>query len=175
MTRKELEDAIRAACDIAEDNELYVFGSQAILGQYPNANEKLRKSIEVDVSPKNNPEAVTKIAGALGENSMYHNTKGFYVDGVSIETAILPEGWQERTIKVEEYAEGKIGLCVEAHDLAASKLLAFREKDTEFVRTLILEGLIDICELLDRIKSIKNHKEKKEIALRWVEGIANNF
>jgi hypothetical protein len=37
MTRLELEHAIRASCDVAGDDEVYVFGSQAILGQYPDA------------------------------------------------------------------------------------------------------------------------------------------
>lgn len=37
MTREELEHAIRAACDVSGDDEVYVFGSQAILGQYPDA------------------------------------------------------------------------------------------------------------------------------------------
>jgi hypothetical protein len=37
MTREQLEHAIRAACDVTGDNEVYVFGSQAILGQYPEA------------------------------------------------------------------------------------------------------------------------------------------
>ena len=32
MTRAELEHAIRAACDVSGDDEVYVFGSQAILG-----------------------------------------------------------------------------------------------------------------------------------------------
>jgi hypothetical protein len=36
MTRAELEHAIRAACDITHDTEVYVFGSQAILGQFPD-------------------------------------------------------------------------------------------------------------------------------------------
>jgi hypothetical protein len=37
MTREELVHAIRAACDVAQDPEVWVFGSQAILGQYPDA------------------------------------------------------------------------------------------------------------------------------------------
>ena len=49
MTRGELEHAIRAACDVAGDDEVFVFGSQAILGQYPNAHEALRQSAEADV------------------------------------------------------------------------------------------------------------------------------
>ena len=34
MTRDQLEHAIRAACDVAHDTELIVFGSQAILGTF---------------------------------------------------------------------------------------------------------------------------------------------
>jgi hypothetical protein len=67
MNREQLEHAIRAACTVSEDQELIIFGSQAILGQFPYAAAELRKSIEVDVSPKNRPEAVDKIDGALGE------------------------------------------------------------------------------------------------------------
>jgi len=42
MTREQLEHAIRAACDVAEDAELLIFGSQAILGQFPDAPSTLR-------------------------------------------------------------------------------------------------------------------------------------
>ena len=40
MTRDQLEHAIRAACDVAEDTELIVFGSQAILGTFPDPPEE---------------------------------------------------------------------------------------------------------------------------------------
>ena len=60
----------------------------------------------------------------------------------------------------------KIGWCVEAHDLAAGKLIAFREKDTVFVRRLILEEMIDVDELLNRIRLIETRKELKERAQR---------
>jgi len=32
MTRDQLEHAIRASCEVTGDTELYIFGSQAILG-----------------------------------------------------------------------------------------------------------------------------------------------
>ena len=173
MDREQLEHAVRAACQISGDNELYIFGSQAILGQFPNANEQLRKSIEVDLSPKNKPEAVDKIDGALGENSPFHKTHGFYVHGVSLETATLPKGWKERTNKVQDYMdENKIGWCVEAHDLAASKLIAFRDKDREFVRRLLVEAMIEPEVLINRIKAIEEHDELKERALGWAKKMA---
>ena len=56
MTRDQLEHAIRAACDVSKDTELWIFGSQAILAEFPDAPKSLRASIEVDVQPKNRPE-----------------------------------------------------------------------------------------------------------------------
>ena len=52
MTRDRLEHTIRAACDVSKGTELWVFGSQAILAEFPNAPKSLRASIEVDVQPK---------------------------------------------------------------------------------------------------------------------------
>lgn len=68
MTRGELEHAIRAACDVAADAELWVFGSQAVLGEFPDPPEFLRQSIEVDVAPRNRPERADAIdAGRLAD------------------------------------------------------------------------------------------------------------
>ena len=42
MNREQLEHVIRAACTVSEDQELIIFGSQAILGQFPEAPAELR-------------------------------------------------------------------------------------------------------------------------------------
>lgn len=176
MNREQLEHAIRAACDVSGDHELIIFGSQAILGQYPQAHEDLRRSIEVDLTPKNKPEAVDKIDGALGENSMFHQNHGFYVHGVSIEAVKLPEGWEDRTVQVQETLNEKnIGWCIEAHDLAASKLIAFREKDTEFVRRLLIEEMISAGTLLDRLNKTEADSELLDRAKNWVKRIAKEL
>ena len=96
MTRDQLEHAIRAACDVSKDTELWIFGSQAILGKFPNAPESLRASIEVDVQPKNRPETVDEVDGTLGELSMFHQTHGFYVHGISV---YLPHRKRMRYLK----------------------------------------------------------------------------
>ncbi|MHC4081643.1 MAG: DUF6036 family nucleotidyltransferase [Planctomycetota bacterium] len=170
MTRGELEHAIRAACDVAGDSEIYVFGSQAILGEHPSAPEELRQSVEVDVAPKNSPERVDEIDGALGELSQFHQTHGFYVHGVSLETAVLPPGWKGRVIRVQNQNTNQYsGWCVEAHDLAASKLVAFREKDREFVRVLLTEHLIDTGTLIARIRALPRPADERERLIVWVE------
>ena len=55
MTRQQLEHIIRASADIADDDEIVIIGSQAILGQFPDAPASLRVSVEADVFPKNHP------------------------------------------------------------------------------------------------------------------------
>ena len=176
MTREELEHAIRAACAVVGDLEVWVFGSQSILGQYPDVPETLRRSIEVDMDPKNRPELVDQLDGALGEGSRFHETYGFYVHGVSIEAAILPRGWKERTKKVRTPSTGKAtGYCLEAHDLAASKLAAFRERDREFVRLLIKERLVDPNRVV-RLVNLLGLPEERRTALReWVDGTAREL
>ena len=169
MTRDELEHAIRAACVIARDSELWIFGSQAILGQYPTAPEAVRASVECDVAPRNRPEAVDEIDLALGELSQFHQTHGFYVHGLSLEAATFPAGWQNRTHKIQNAnTQQNAGFCVEAHDLAASKLVAFRDKDREFVRTLLSEGLVDKSTLLKRIDALPCEADERERLRRWV-------
>lgn len=152
MTRAELEHAIRAACDVAEDDEVYVFGSQAILGQYPDAPETLRQSAAVDIAPVKAVNMVDVIDVHLGELSPFHDAYGFYVHGMAIEAAVLPTGWEQRAIAVRnDNTHNYTGWCVEAHDLAVSKLVAFREKDRAFVRTLLVENLIKPRKLSQRL------------------------
>ena len=101
MTRRELEHAIRAACDVSNEDEVIVFGSQAILGQYPDAPAALRQSMEADIAPgSGDPAAADLIDGSLGAGSAFHQTHGFYVHGLTIDAATFPKGWERRTVVV---------------------------------------------------------------------------
>jgi hypothetical protein len=171
MTREQLEHAIRAACEVSEDTEIWIFGSQSIIAEFPDAPEDLRTSIEVDVQPKNRPDKVDVIDGALGELSLFHQTHGFYVHGLPVEEAVaLPQGWQDRTKPIydEISTRGNTGWCIEAHDLAASKLVAFREKDRDFVRVLLIEKMIVVETLIERIHMLQIDEQLRERILKWV-------
>ena len=91
--------------------------------------------------------------------------------GISIEAATLPDGWSERTVAVTHAVgtRGHTGLCLEAHDLAASKLVAYREKDRAFVTTLLGEELIDGAILLERLQSLPIEDDERNRLARWVE------
>ena len=178
MTRAQLEHAIRAACEVSEDSEIWVFGSQAILGEFPDAPQDLRASIEVDVQPKNRPENVGAIDGALGELSLFHQTHGFYIHGLPIEeTAVLPQDWEHRAkpIADEILTRGNTGWCLEVHDLAASKLAAYREKDRSFVRVLLIEEMIEAQILLTRIRLLGLEKPLRERLVQWVRNTVEDL
>lgn len=109
-------------------------------------------SMETDVYPKNSPELADKIDGAIGEGSHFHATYGYYAQGVGPETAILPKGWRDRLLSVKnENTNGITGLCLEVHDLAISKLVANRPKDTAFVSTPMYHEMISHGTMLQRL------------------------
>lgn len=153
MKRSELEHIIRASGEISGDNEIIIIGSQAILGQFPNAPVRLLVSMEADIYPKNDPSKADKVDGAIGEGSSFHELHGYYAQGVGQETAVLPNGWEDRLVAVSnENTNGITGYCLEVHDLAISKMVATRTKDLEFAQELIRHGMIDEKTTLRRLK-----------------------
>lgn len=156
MTRSDLEHLIRAAGKISGDSELIVIGSQAILGQFPDATGALTRSMGADVYPKSHPEWADKVDRAIGEGSQFHLTFGYYAQGVGPETAKLPRNWQRRLVRIENSNTGGIaGLCLEVHDLAISRYVAGREKDREFTQALARDGMTIKKILLERLAVTK--------------------
>ncbi len=152
MKRSELEHLIRAAGRIAGGREIVVIGSQAVLGQFPDAPIALLASMEADLYPKSDPALADKVDGAIGEGSRFHEQYGYYAQGVAPDTATLPRGWQRRLVRIENSnTGGYAGLCLEVHDLALSKYVAGREKDREFTRELARHEMTDKKILLKRL------------------------
>lgn len=155
MKRSQLEHIIRASATIAEDDEIIVIGSQAILAQFPDAPAELLVSNEADVYPKNRPERSDLIDGSIGELSPFHQTFGYYAQGVEQGATPLPLGWAERLVPIRNPAtRGATGWCLEVHDLVLSKYAAGREKDHRFNRAAAVHGLVDRAVLLERLSSL---------------------
>ena len=80
----------------------------------------------------------------------------------------IPDGWQLRLVEFSvNDPGGTIGLCLEVHDLAFSKLAAGREKDIEFVRELLKHRLINRGKLLRLIDTVKHEELKQDLLRNW--------
>ena len=155
MNRAELEHIIRAASGITSQPDLVVVGSQAVLAQFPDAPAALLSSMEADIYPRHRPDLSIQIDGAIGERSLFHETFGYYAHGVDETTATLTPGWQQRLVPIHnENTGGATGWCLEVHDLAASKLVAGREKDLDFVQVMLREKMLNLETLAERAASL---------------------
>ena len=107
---------------------------------------------EVDLYPALHPERADLIDGAIGAMSSFDETFGYHADGVGPETAAMPSDWIRRA-SLHDIGE-VTAICPAIHDRAASTAVAGRDKDADFVRTLLKERMIDIDTLLGRIVSL---------------------
>lgn len=174
MKRSDLEHILRAAAEIAGDAELVIIGSQAILGSFDETSlpDAASASIEADVTffddYDNNKSDLIDMH--LGEDSQFHNTFGYYAQGVDLEVAVLPAGWQERLVTyTSPGANGATGHCLEVHDLVVSKLVAGRMKDMEFADALLRAGLVDAGLLRTRAQQLDERIAARRV-VGWVTG-----
>lgn len=155
MTRDQLEHLLRAAGAITGRREWVVVGSQAILGSRPDAPDEVLVSQEADLYALGDEAASDLIDGTIGERSPFHETFGYYAHGVGPGTAILPDNWLSRAVRVETPGTaGTIGICPHPTDLAISKIVAGREKDQLFVAALLRHGVISVDTLRSRLPEL---------------------
>lgn len=173
MKIAELEHALRASAEICEETEFCVIGSQAILGSYPFVDDEIvTRSAECDLYPIQAPEKSERL-NAIGELSHFHETNGFYVDGVDETTAILPSGWRDRLVPVATttFRGAKVrGWCLEPHDLLIAKFVAGRPKDLDYCRAVIRLEFVKRSVLIERLKltHIPSHSKRNQI-LQFIE------
>lgn len=188
MKRNELEHIIRAAGAIADVQRIIIFGSQSILAQFPyfaepivenddkrilflvNDREILFRSIEADVLIPDSPEKTELVEAAIGELSLFHETFGYYAQGVDLNTSKLPTGWEDRLLEIcNENTNWIKGQCLEVHDLIISKLYAGRKKDIEFFKAAIHLELVLKETLRERLNQTEISEDRKNLIEKYIE------
>ena len=143
-----------------------------MLGQFPNAPPELLVSTEADVYPKHHPDRADLIDGAIGEGSEFHETFGYYAQGVGPTTAVLPAGWESRLVPAYgPGTRGATGWCLEIHDLVLSKLVAGREKDIRYARDVARHGMVRKDELVERLATMTLESAVRDAVARRVEAL----
>ena len=81
------------------------------------------------------------IDGSIGRYSQFHRTFGYYGDGVSPRTAIMPVDWRTRAVEYTTPDALATAVCPSADDIAIAKLCAWREKDQAWLREAFRSGV----------------------------------
>jgi hypothetical protein len=157
---------VRAATAISEETEFVIIGSQSILGSWPDAPAELLVSEEIDAWPRHRPDLADLLDGSIGELSPFHETFGYYLQGVGPETAVLAPGWQERLVRVTHPSMGGgTAFCLDPIDLLAAKCAAGREKDLAFVQVALRSGRIEAAAVESRVAELETSPEVRQGAL----------
>ena len=123
-------------------------------------------SIEADLLPLSDPDQskADEIDGVLGEGSLFHETHGFYAQGVDETTSTLPDGWRDRLVRYSNVnTNGVVDLCLDPHDLCTGKLVASRPKDLDFLRALLDADMIQASLLISRLAATPCTPERRSL------------
>ena len=173
MTKDQFEHAVRAAAAVVNAAEVLVIGSQAVHGSTDQIIPEAERSMEADIAVLGDDEGVFAdvLDGAIGELSMFQETFGFYVQGVTPNTAVLPRGWQERLVRYRSATMGDVtALCLEPHDLWLAKAVAGRPKDRAFCAALLDRGLVRRAVLVGRLDDVPGLDTARCAVLRALIG-----
>ena len=138
-------------------------------------------SVEIDILPiaDDNAEVgrlADLIEGVAGEFSPFEELHGFSIDGVDLDSAVLPDGWRDRLVKVQNSNTAPpagepqfTGWCLDKEDLCVAKLCALREKDRNFVAALLDAGLVDAAVIGERLDTVSaDHQVSVDRASAWL-------
>lgn len=158
---------------IVEFSKLYgseipvIAGSRALYAVTDTLPEVARKSIECDFlfSP-GKLHLRDQIDKQLGIQSDFRSENGFYADGLGLATVTLPDGWETRLRPLNDENGVLIANCVDAYDIAAAKLVAGRDKDHEFLKSLLLSDSLDLELLLERLLLVGDKVENDTLSIR---------
>jgi hypothetical protein len=172
MKKQQLDHILRAAGRITGEKRFLIIGSQSLHGKCPDLPDDIARSAEVDLIANDNTDR-TEWLNAIGQDSPFHETFGYYADPVDEATATLPKGWKGRLVNLAPGdTEGVKGLCLDPHDLAIAKYVARREKDRIFTRQLALRGITERERLLTLLNKTPVEEDVRQ---RIREDIARDF
>ncbi|MDQ3010430.1 MAG: hypothetical protein M3X11_06975 [Acidobacteriota bacterium] len=148
------EQALKLAERVSELTGIAVpiiVGSQSLYALTDDVPEAVKQSVECDfLLAAASTEGFRRVITEIGFASDFQAQTGFYADALGLATVVLPTGWQDRLLPLDN-ADGKLcAYCLEVHDACVSKLMAGREKDFAFILGLLERQLILLDTLIER-------------------------
>jgi hypothetical protein len=144
MNLDALFDLFQRARKLCAHQDFVVIGSLSILGlaEHFDIPADMTLSNDVDCYTKNDPDRVFDLLAALGENSAYHHSSGYYLDAVSPNLPSLPDGWRDRLHKLER--DGVRLWFLDPNDAALSKYARGELRDRRWIQAGIRSGVVSL-------------------------------
>ncbi len=148
MRRDKLDHLVRAASTLTGHRRFVLVGSAVILVRCNNIPGDMLLTPEVDLFVPDVPdsEAVSDaIEADIGQGSSFHQKYGYYCDGVSAGTAVMPTDWQQRAVPYESSGcPGVTVIVADPEDIALPKIVAWREKDKDWLKSGLRSGIFPL-------------------------------
>lgn len=153
MNLDALFSLLQAARALCGHREYVLVGSLSVLGMAEVAGipADMTMSIDADCFTPADPGRVFDLQDALGEGSPYHREHGVYLDPVSPRLPTLPEGWEQRLIRLER--GGVTAAFLEPNDAAVSKLARAEPRDIRWVRAGVRAEIVSLPVVRLRMKT----------------------
>ena len=178
MDKTAFHHLVRAAGAVLNVDGILVIGSQAVHASVHAAALPGDYSMEADIAILGDSDgrAADLIDGAIGEGSLFHETHGYYGQGVTEATAKLPSGWRERLIAYDAPdTNGVTAYCRDPCDLWLSKAIAGREKDQLFCRVMLATRVVAPDALRERLALVGELPEPIRARLEAMIEAAGRF
>jgi hypothetical protein len=103
----------------------------------------MTEEIDIYVEDTPDPDWISDLIDAsIGRYSQFHRTFGYYGDGVSERTAVMPLDWRQRATEYTTQDGLATAVCPSAEDIAIAKLCAWRDKDQVWLREAFRAGVV---------------------------------
>ena len=142
--------------------DFVVIGSLSILGLERSFDipDAMTLSNDIDCYTQADPGRIFDLVEAFGENSLYHQRSGFFLDAVSPDLPSLPDGWRDRLIKVER--DALRAWFLEPNDAALSKYARGEPRDRRWIKAGILAGVVSMPIVRARISCTNFYDTQEE-------------
>ena len=175
MNASVLFDLLAAAHAECGHADYVVVGSVSVLGMSDVSAipAGMTMSIDADCYTLTDPPRVFDLQATLGEGSYYHRLHGIYLDPVSPKLPTLPDGWQQRLIRIAR--SDVTAHFLEPNDAAVSKLARAEPRDMRWVRAGIAAGLVSLPMLKLRMRTTDFFDAQEQaVALGALDALARS-
>lgn len=157
MNREQLLDLAEQVRHVAGVDLPIIVGSQSLYAVTSQVPEIVKRSVECDfLLLAAGAPAFRAVIEQIGFASSFQETHGYYADAVGLATVVLPAGWRERLVPLNDEAGQLAAYCLEIHDTCVSKLMAGRDKDFAFIKEVLDRGLADVRTFAERAALVVN-------------------